>query len=153
MGKFADFNQIFLDNIEKVFPSTQIYRLKQYDKEAKAINGQMPKSSKMIPLDLADITKWNSDTQKYSIFFSPNGEYKGKSSRTKVDAGNIYTLLVERDDAPDMMIEYRKYFELEPSIVIKTMKSFHCYRLLKSPLPIDRLKDWLKVNTALCTKF
>lgn len=148
-----DYNQQFLDNFEKVFPKTKVFRMRQYDKDAVAVNGQIPRSTTMIEMNLSSMPKRNSENHRFSIFFTPNGEFKGKDSRQAKDAGKIYTLMVERDDDPEIMVEYRKEFPLQPSIIVRTNRSFHCYWLLKTPLTQDKLKEWQKMNTALWMKF
>lgn len=105
-------------------------------------NGKSP----MINIDLEQIEILNSASKKYWIYFTYNWDYsdiniKNGIGRKEEFAKNIYCTGIDIDFD-------EKTWEgvIEPTIVVKTWKGYHCYFIYKEPLDATSWKKRRKAH-------
>ena len=109
------------------------------------------KISQNISID--DLEDFNSINNKCDIYFTPNWDYKlsmgnSKKWRTKANAKNIYSFIVEIDDNNSKWEEKG----LQPNIVVQTKKWVHLYFLLDQPIDYKKHKSkWDTIEKKLIT--
>ncbi len=123
----------FLAEMQTVFPNNCLYRISDVEKWWGCHR-----------IEAADIGKYNDTKHKAGIFFSPNGDYwLSKWVRQKVNARNVYCFFAEADTQDTFWDD----FILQPSIVNKTGRWYHVYRLLDKPYQYT--EKWDNIQTDL----
>lgn len=124
----GELRELFLMDMENNFPNFWIRRMAETTTKTWVI--EVPSFEKA--------TQYNSEKFKNGIFFTPNGDLRGKQKKNKEFANNVYSLVVDVDWWD---IDWRKEFRAEPSCVIKTSRWVHLYRFLKEPVKYDEKFD------------
>lgn len=96
------------------------------------------------------LEEYNNTQNKNCLFFTPNWEF-GLSwgERKEANARRVFCLIADGDNGE----EFWKWQPFEPSIIVKTKRGFHCYRLLKEPVVYDEKfknvqKMWIEMLKA-----
>jgi len=118
----------FLANMEKNFPNYALFRLdeqKTKDKKRKwAVKIE----------DEAKARVFNSEWDKFWIYFTPNWEYRNRETRIEKEWGSIFCFHADIDLWWDKKGQ-REWFFFEPTMVNETKNWYHCFWMLKEPLP------------------
>ena len=88
----------FYSNLNNIFPNTQFFALKSKEIEDVEVDEKQKKPAKaeIYPIEQKNGKIYNSDLKRFDIYFSPNGDFRGKR-RKKENAGNIYCAVVDFD--------------------------------------------------------
>lgn len=137
----------FFADMENVFPNHCLYRIDHHHPNDK---GETP--AYVLKKWLGDVSKYNNAKTKQDIYFTPNWEFaishltpgSWYGRRRKPDAKRMFAFVLDEDSGR----EFWKDFELEPSIVIKTLHWYHAYWLLETPIEDIALRD--KIEWYLC---
>jgi len=145
-----DNTQQFLKDMEKNFPGFCYYRMSQYDKDF-VRDGKHVKSSWAILIEEDALQKWNNDTNKNSIFFTPNGGFRYSSGiRQKANATTVSCFMIDGDFDSEIKYRFREWFQYQPTAVVETKRWYHAYWVLKTPIDwATHQKKWNAVQQYL----
>lgn len=130
----------FNDNISKLFPGYQVYRMKDWQ-------GGTP-----VLVDLESAEKYNTMAVQNAIFFTPNGDFESSGwVRKKESATKINCFVIDRDDSPTNKVCFWEWFPLKPTLIVETYKGYHAYRCLNTSHEFAKDGErWDKIQSWLC---
>lgn len=140
-------DQLFYDMFPTHFPNAGVYKRKEKQKGSPK---QAPWSSGAFlfdcyyeenRIDYSIIRNADTDiTQPLAICFTPNGDFRNATSRTKENAKNIYFVAIDFDSGDELWRD----FPLKPTWVVSTKRWYHCYRRLKNPVDYQKNQQEFK---------